>query len=105
MASHPQMVRYKTGKHHFEVLCNPGMVLKWRKQEADWNSVLFTDTIFKNYHKVEKANNEELKGAFGTEDIVTCLQQICSKGIVQETANERKEKVDKKRKEIGEKQT
>eukprot|EP01135_Chromosphaera_perkinsii_P001973 Nk52_evm20s215 gene=Nk52_evmTU20s215 len=101
MTNQPQIVKFKSGKLHFEVLCNPGVVLKWRKDDTiPWDTVLFSDTIFKNYHAGEKANHEDLKTAFDTTDVVECLKKICSKGVVNESQGERKEKVDKRRKEI-----
>ena len=101
MTNHPQIVRYKSGKLHFEALCNPGVVMKWRRDEAHWDDVLFSDTVFKNYHAGEKANHEDLKAAFDTDNAIECLKKICQKGQVNESQSERKEKLDKKRKEIG----
>eukprot|EP01137_Pigoraptor_chileana_P006808 Opistho-2@3354 len=100
MSQPHQLVRHKAGKSTFEVMTHPGTVLKWRKGEEQWANVPFAESIFKNFSKGERANAEELKAAFDTENVEECMKIICQKGAVSENAAERKEKTDKKRNEI-----
>jgi ribosome maturation protein Sdo1 len=51
-----QLVRHKVGKHTFEVACHPGVVAKWRNEQASWGDVLVSDTVFKSFSKGDKAN-------------------------------------------------
>jgi len=95
-----QLVRYKAGKVTFEVLTKVGSVLKYRDGKLGWDNVLFVDEIFKNQTKGERANAEDLKLAFGSDNLQDCLKVIIEKGELQLTAEERKDKIDKKRAEI-----
>lgn len=95
-----QLVRYKTGKYNFEVMTNVGSALKYRKQELGLDNVIQADIIFKNQSKSERANLADLRDAFKTEDLMECIKQIIQKGEIQLTAAERKEHLEKKRKEI-----
>jgi len=58
------------------------------------------DAIFKNIQKGERANKDDLKAAFGSDDFIECYKIIIEKGDLQTTSDERKEKVDKKKNEI-----
>mmetsp|Transcript_17460 Transcript_17460/g.27311 ORF Transcript_17460/g.27311 Transcript_17460/m.27311 type:complete len:269 (-) Transcript_17460:315-1121(-) len=95
-----QLVRLKQGKQTFEVMTNPGSVPKFRKGEVDIGQVLYTDVIFKNHSKAEKASDAELSTGFETCDIKEVAKIICNKGDLQLTAAERQEKVTKKRAQI-----
>ena len=105
-----QIVRYKHGKLHFEVLTKPGAVLKFRNGNLGWDNVLASDTVFKNSQKAEKPSGAELayghfvnspSEAFGTENEEECAKIIVDKGELQLSAAERKEKVDQVRHAIG----
>jgi ribosome maturation protein SDO1 len=97
----PQIVKYKAGKNTFEVLTKTGTVLKFRKgQLGSLDNVLLADEVFKNHNKGERASAAELKEAFGTENVKEILQTIVEKGELQLTEAERKEAIEKKRREI-----
>jgi len=95
-----QIVRFKAGKITFEAMTKVGSVLKFRDGKLGWDNVPLVDEVFKNSQKGERANSEELKAAFGTENVVECLKAIVEKGELQLTSDERKDKVEKKRAEI-----
>eukprot|EP00698_Gefionella_okellyi_P003042 TRINITY_DN12863_c0_g1_i2.p1 TRINITY_DN12863_c0_g1~~TRINITY_DN12863_c0_g1_i2.p1 ORF type:complete len:274 (-),score=60.46 TRINITY_DN12863_c0_g1_i2:186-935(-) len=95
-----QLIKLKQGKHHFELMTNVGSVSKFRKGELGLDNVLQTDTIFANHAKGDRANASDLKDAFNTEDLQECIKQILQKGEIQLTAHERKEMVEKKKREI-----
>jgi len=95
-----QIVRFKAGKVTFEILTKVGSVLKYRDGKLGWDNVVMVEEIFKNQTKGERANSEDLKSAFGTDNLQECLKTIVDKGELQMTSEERKEKIDKKRAEI-----
>jgi len=95
-----QTVRYKSGKHHFEVLCHPGTVNKYREGKIGWDNTIYTETIFTNQSKGLRANEADLEEVFGTSDELTVAKKIVEDGEVHLTAKERKEKVDKRRAEM-----
>mmetsp|Transcript_9981 Transcript_9981/g.30474 ORF Transcript_9981/g.30474 Transcript_9981/m.30474 type:complete len:259 (-) Transcript_9981:1229-2005(-) len=97
------LVRYKSGKNHFEVMTKEGMVTKFRDGEVkNLDDVVAADIIFTNQSKGEKASAEQLRSVFDTDDLKKCLEAIVSKGEYQLSAGERKAKVEQKRKEMVE---
>jgi len=99
MSTH-QLVRYKQGKNNFELMVVPGTATKYRKGEIGLDAVLVSDVIFKNQSNGDRANAQDLVNSFGTENVQECIVTILQKGEIQLTAAERKEKVDKKKREI-----
>ncbi|KAL0480397.1 ribosome maturation protein SDO1 [Acrasis kona] len=93
-------VKYKDKKTTFEILCKPSTVLKYREGEIGIDKVLFADTVFKNYSKGEKPLKSELLDAFGTDNESQVIKTILDKGEYNLSTAERKEKVEKKRKEM-----
>jgi len=95
-----QVVRYKDGKKTFEIGCKVGTALKFRKGELGFSNVLESDEIWKNLHKGERANAEELKETFGTDNVMEIAQIIAEKGDLQLTEAERKAMLEEKKNEI-----
>jgi len=77
-----------------------GSVLKYRQGALGFDNVLVSDVIWKNINKGERANTEELKEAFGTDNEKEIAHTIADKGDLQLTDAERKEILEKKRNEI-----
>jgi ribosome maturation protein SDO1 len=103
--SHPeyQLVRHKHAGITFEVMTKPGTLLKWRAGEipkADIDAVLFTDVLFKSAHTGDRHPDADIERAFGSDALRPALTTVLEKGELQLTAAERKEKVDRKRREI-----
>jgi ribosome maturation protein SDO1 len=97
----PQIVKYKAGKTTYEVLTKQGTVLKYRKKQiGSLDNVLMSEEVFKDYRKGERAGIAELKAAFGMDDMKQILATIIEKGDLQLTDAERKEILEKKRREI-----
>ena len=116
MTDQAVLVRHKVGKTTFELMTHPGSVVKFRKGEGAIEDVVYADVIFKNVSKGERAKAEELKcvldfvcvacllyhrTAYGTDDFKQVATAIAEKGDVQTTSDERKEKVEKRKREIG----
>ncbi len=94
------IVRLKKEKNTFEIIVNHGTVQKWRDGNLGWSKVPATDMIFKNSSKGDRYTSKELKSAFGTDNIDECMQNIARRGIIQLTAQDRKDKITQKRKQI-----
>jgi ribosome maturation protein SDO1 len=100
MAEKFQFVRYKSGKHTFEILCHPGTVLKYRDGQLDMDKVLFADNIFKNYSTGDRAKEAELIEVFGTSNQQECIKKILDTGEYHLSTKERQELVEKKKREM-----
>lgn len=94
------LVRLKRGKKTFEVLVNEGTVPKYRDGKLKLNDVVVTPTIFINMSKGEKASADLLNSAFETDDVTAVIDTILRTGDAQESAGERKDKMDAKRREV-----
>ena len=90
------VVRYKK----LELLCNPNTVVKYRKGLLTSDSVLVIDQIFKNAQKGNKANDIDIRRAFGNKALPECIDEMLNNGDFQLTTQERKELTEKKRNEI-----
>ena len=55
-----QVVRYKKDKQTFEVLTNPGSVLKFREGKLGWDKVLATDVVFTNSSRGDRARDGDV---------------------------------------------
>ncbi|KAL6069520.1 Shwachman-Bodian-Diamond protein-like protein [Balamuthia mandrillaris] len=95
-----QVVRHKVDRTTFEVLCKPGAALKFREGKLGWSNVLFSDEIFTDQSKGQRANESDLQKAFDTSNQDDIAKLIVEKGELQLSAAERKAKVDKKRAEM-----
>jgi ribosome maturation protein SDO1 len=95
-----QVVRYKSGKHTFEVMTKPGSVSKYRLGQLDISNVLEADIVFKDINKGDKAASADLVEVFKTDNPAECCRKIVDDGHLQLTDAERKEILEKKRREI-----
>lgn len=95
-----QVVKKKVGNTTFEILVNPNTVTKYREGKLGVDKTLFSDSVYKNASTGDVPNASELQSAFGTEVERDVVQNILDTGDYQLSAAERKEKVEKKRKEM-----
>eukprot|EP01088_Endostelium_zonatum_P001654 TRINITY_DN11997_c0_g1_i1.p1 TRINITY_DN11997_c0_g1~~TRINITY_DN11997_c0_g1_i1.p1 ORF type:complete len:290 (+),score=78.44 TRINITY_DN11997_c0_g1_i1:71-871(+) len=96
-----QVVRYKDGKSTFEIMCKNGTALKFREGDLkSVNDVLFSDEIFSDQSKGERAPEDQLRATFSTTNVSEVAKIILEKGDLQLSTAERKAKVDQKTKEI-----
>jgi len=95
------VARLTVGKEKFEVLVDPDLAWKLRKgKDIDIKSVLITELIYRDVGKGLKASREELLKAFKTDDALKVAEQIIRKGELQLTAQQRKELIEMKRRQI-----
>ncbi len=103
MISVDKAVIARLEKHgmHFEVLVDPHKALELKAgKEVPFDDLLATEEVFTDSHKSEKASEEELSKAFGTSDRRKAAITIIKEGHVQLTTEQRREMLEKKRKEI-----
>ncbi|MEM4656036.1 MAG: ribosome assembly factor SBDS [Acidilobaceae archaeon] len=85
----------------FEVLVKPEYAFRYREGEKlDIDSVLWSDTVFKDSRKGLKASPESLKKIFGTDDIRVIADRILREGKIQLTEEERRKMLEAKRRKI-----
>ncbi|MEM0496579.1 MAG: ribosome assembly factor SBDS [Acidilobaceae archaeon] len=85
----------------FEVLVKPDYAFRYREGEKlDIDSVLWSDTVFKDSRKGLKASPESLKKVFGTDDIRVIADRILREGKIQLTEEERRKMLEAKRRKI-----
>lgn len=95
------IVRYQTKAEKFEILVDPEKGLAYKRGEiTELGNVLMIDIIFSDANKGEKASAEKLEKAFETNDPLEVAAQIFEKGTFQLNAQQRKEMLDQKLKQI-----
>jgi ribosome maturation protein SDO1 len=95
------VARYKHGKKIFEVLVDPeGADLIRSGANVEIEEVLAADDIFVDASKGKKATEEDLMGAFSTTDVVGIAGEIIKEGELQLTTEQRRKKVEEKRKTV-----
>ena len=95
-----QIVRYKKGKHSFEILTKPGSVRLFLTGKLGWDKVLSADAIFTNSKKGNIARNQDLITVFGTDDVNKCAETMVREGEAQVSVAERKEDIAVHRRQI-----
>ncbi|KAG2379312.1 hypothetical protein C9374_007451 [Naegleria lovaniensis] len=94
------LVKYKKGESNFEVLVKPNTVIAYREGKHKVDDVLYSDEIFANYAKGDKVKEESLKSVFGTTNTREVILKILTDGEYHMSTQERKEKVEQKRRQI-----
>ncbi len=95
------VARLTVGKERFEVLVKPE--LAWRIKRGgggDVKEALVTEAVFRDVGKGLKASRDELLRAFKTDDPVKVAEQIIKRGELQLTAEQRRELIEMKRRQI-----
>ena len=99
------IVRLKKGGENFEImLSDPDLALKFRQgdESIDVAAVLQSEHIFKDAKKGELASEPKIQQLFGTTKIVDVCKNIIKEGEFHLTADQKRELIDKKQKEIVE---
>ena len=85
----------------FEILVDPYLARDLKEgKEVNFDDLLAVEEVFKNARKGERAPNEELQKVFGTTDVREIARTIIIEGEVQITAEQRREMLEAKRKQI-----
>ena len=95
------VARLETFGETFEILLDPAaMDLIKAGKEIDLMEYLAVEDVFNNARKGTRPTEDIIKKAFGTTDIKEVAQKIIAKGEVQITAEQRKEMLEAKKKQI-----
>jgi ribosome maturation protein SDO1 len=95
------IVRHQTGGEKFEILVDPDKGLLYKKGEiGEVANVLMADFIFTDAKKGEKASSDKLEKFYETSDPLEVAKIMFEKGTFQLNAQQRKEMMDQKHKQI-----
>ncbi len=95
------VARLETFGETFEILLDPAaMDLIKAGKEIDLMEYLAVEDVFNNARKGTRPSEDIVKKAFGTTDIKEIAEKIIAKGEVQVTAEQRKEMLQAKKKQI-----
>ena len=101
MSDRYTLVRYSHSGEKFEILVDPDKGLAYKQGELiDVSNVLMIDTIFTDANKGEKPTQAKLDEVFGTTDPLKVAEIMFEKGILQLTAQQRKEMTEQKLRQI-----
>ena len=101
MSDRYTLVRYSHSGEKFEILVDPDKGLAYKQGElTDVSNVLMIDTIFTDANKGEKPTQAKLDEVFGTTDPLKVAEIMFEKGILQLTAQQRKEMTEQKLRQI-----
>jgi len=85
----------------FEILVDPDLALMYRQgQKKDLNNILVVEEIYKDAKKGERHKSNELKKAFGTEDIYQITQIILKEGEIGLTTEQKRKMIEQKQQQI-----
>ncbi|ABP94252.1 MULTISPECIES: ribosome assembly factor SBDS [Metallosphaera] len=95
------IVKYESHGERFEILVKPKEAMEIREgKSVSLSDAVVSDTIYKDVKKGLKASPSSLKKVFGTTDFETISREIILKGEIPITAEQRKEMLEAKRKQI-----
>jgi len=95
------IARYDTHGEKFELLVDPYLAMDVKKgKDVNFDDLLASESVFKDAKKGEVKSEETLNKTFGTTELTAIVKKIIVNGEVQLTTQQRREMMDKKRKEI-----
>jgi ribosome maturation protein SDO1 len=95
--------RLKTHGSTFEVLVDPDGALALRRgEDVKIEEILAVEDIFENASRGDRSAEEDLIKAFETTDVATIADKIVRKGEISLTAEQRKQIIENKRKQVVE---
>ncbi len=95
------IARLKKGGENFEVLVDPYLARDLKEsKEVDFEELVAVEEIFHDAKKGDRVSAQDLEKIFNTRDIKEIIKRIILEGDVQITAEQRKEMLEQKRKQI-----
>ena len=95
------IIRLLTAGERFEILVDPNYALKFRQGEVkDYNKAIAFDEIYSDANKGIRASDEKLKKHLKSNNLQESLKIILEKGELLLTTQQRKQKIEEKRKNI-----
>jgi len=95
------IIRLSTAGERFEILVDPNYALKFRQGEVkDHNKAIAFDEIYSDANKGIRASDEKLKKHLKSNNLQESLKIILEKGELLLTTQQRKQRIEEKRKNI-----
>lgn len=95
------VIKYESHGERFEILAKPKEAMAFRSGKSiSISDVVISDTIYKDVKKGLKASPSALKKVFRTTDFETVAREILLKGEMPITAEQRKEMLESKKKQL-----
>ncbi len=95
------IARYEREGKHFEVYVDPNLAELYKEgRKKDLANILVVEEVYTNAKKGERAKSADLGKVFGTTDVYKILEKILRDGEIQLTTEQRRKKVEEKRKQI-----
>jgi ribosome maturation protein SDO1 len=92
---------YERAGERFELYVDPDAAYAWlEKRKPDLKNILVAEEVYSDAKKGEKAKPGGIQKAFGTTDIMQILEFVLRNGEVQLTTDQRRKKVEERRKQI-----
>jgi ribosome maturation protein SDO1 len=92
---------YEREGKRFELYVDPDAAYAYvEKRKPDVKNILVADEVYTDAKKGEKAKANDVQKVFGTSDMLAILEFILKNGEVQLTTEQRRKKVEEKRKQI-----
>jgi ribosome maturation protein SDO1 len=92
---------YEKGGKRFEIYVDPDAAQAYREGvKKDLKNILVAEEVYSDAKKGEKAKTSDVEKAFGTTDIMQILDFILKNGEIHLTTEQRRKKVEEKRKQI-----
>lgn len=92
---------YEKGGKRFELYVDPDAAYAYLdKRKTDVKNMLVSEEIYIDARKAEKAKPTDIEQVFGTTDVMKVLEFILQHGEVQLTTEQKRKKVEEKRKQI-----
>ncbi len=95
------IARYEKDGLRFEIYVDPALAEMYKEgRKKDLANILIVEEVYSNARKGERAKSSDLEKVFGTTDVYHILEVILKKGEIQLTTEQRRRKVDEKRRQI-----
>ena len=95
------LARFETHGKRFEIVVDPKLAWSYKQgEEIELREVLVGETIYEDALRGKKSPVEALEEAFGTTDELEVAKQILENGSLQLTAEQRREMVEKRRRQV-----
>ena len=92
---------YEKGGSRFELYVDPDAAYAYlEKRKPDLKNILVAEEIYSDAKKGERAKATDVQKVFGTSDITNILEFILKNGEVQLTTEQRRKKVEERRKQV-----
>tara|TARA_Y100001968_G_scaffold39188_1_gene29867 strand:+ start:539 stop:1237 length:699 start_codon:yes stop_codon:yes gene_type:complete len=89
------LARYEHGGKRFEILIDPNLVDAYRNDSSsvDLDDILATDEVWLDARGGERPTSDQLVNAFGSDELLICVDKILNMGSIQLTTVQRKERI------------